>query len=289
VSNQTLTIKEILEKSAAYLRGREFVDSPRLEAEMLLSHILKLERINLYLNFDRPLTEIELNCMREVLKKRSTGYPMAYIIGSRGFYKSDFIVSPATLIPRPETEILVEHAIKLAKEFSKKEVSVCDFGAGTGAIGLSIALELPNARVTLVEKSFEAFQVCEENARRLGVQHSTTILHQEIKQGLIFDEKFDMIVANPPYISTEDKGVEPWVKQYEPAIALFSGSDGLTASRVWIQVASQNIKQGGCIIFEHGADQGLKISKIMHDNGFTEINPIYDLSKTWRYTCGSKK
>jgi release factor glutamine methyltransferase len=288
VDQRPITIKEILQKSAAYLKGREFVDSPRLEAEMLLSHVLKLERVQLYLNFDRPLTETELTSMREILKKRGTGYPMAYIMGVRGFYKSDFLVTPATLIPRPETEILVEYAIKQVKTLPHQDITICDFGAGTGAIGHSLALELPDARITLVEKSFEAFQVCQENAKRLGLQDKTTILNLEIQPGLLFTSKFDLIVANPPYISIGDKNVEPWVKRYEPEMALFSGEDGLSASKVWIQVASQNIKQGGLVIFEHGADQGQKITQIMHDNGFSQMNPIYDLANKWRHTCARK-
>jgi release factor glutamine methyltransferase len=284
-----VTIKDIIEKSTLYLKGREFVDSPRLEAEMLLGHILDLKRIELYLNYDRPLQEGELKKIRLALRKRATGYPMAYILGTKGFYKSDFIVTSETFIPRPETELLVEKAVKLCQAMDQEVIHVCDMGAGTGAIGLSVALEEPRAQLTLIEKSDGAAKVCEQNLKKFDLTHRAKVLKVAITEDLILPKKYDLILANPPYIAFDDQNVEPWVKLYEPEIALFASDGGLYEIKSWIRVASSHIKPGGFIIFEHGDQQGPKVEQIMHDNGFIELNPIMDLSHKWRHTFGKKK
>jgi len=283
-----VTIKEIIEKSASYLKGRDFVDSPRLEAEMLLSHVLDLKRMELYLSYDRPLLESELAKMRSMLKWRAAGYPMAYILGSRGFFKSDFFVTPDTLIPRPETECLVEKAIELAPLFSGEQIQICDFGAGTGAIGLSVALELRNSQVTLIEKCPRACKVARRNVNNLGLQNRAQVINLDVTQDLCLSQAYDIILANPPYISPNDNRVEHWVKAFEPGLALFADNEGLSEIKNWIQAASKNIKQGGFIIFEHGDQQGKIVMKIMNDNGFHGMNAIFDLSKKWRHTVAFK-
>lgn len=287
--SQLVSVKDILEKSTTYLKGREFVDSPRLEAEMLLGHVLKLKRIELYLCHDRPLKEEELATMRSLLKQRSTGYPMAYLLGYRGFYRSDFLVTPDTLIPRPETELLVEHAIEIVRASNKKDWTICDLGSGTGAIGLSVALELPNVRVVLIEKSAQAAEVCQKNALNLGVQDRVEVLNTEIQSTQKLNRVFDMILANPPYIAESDLRVEPWVRKFEPSQALFCKDEGLYCLKDWIAWASFHVSSGGTIIFEHGDLQGPQVSQIMNDNGFGQMNAIYDLSKKWRHTFAIRK
>jgi release factor glutamine methyltransferase len=235
------------------------------------------------------LQELEIEKMRAILKKRATGYPMAYILGSRGFYKSDFVVTPDTLIPRPETELLVEKAVEVCRGMDQDVIEICDLGAGSGAIGLSVALEEPRAQVTLIEKSEAAARVCEQNLERFCLSERVRVHQVAITLELILPKKYDLILSNPPYIAIDDQNVEPWVKLYEPEMALFSTDEGLHEIKVWIRVASAHIKPGGFIIFEHGDRQGPQVEQIMHDNGFIELNPIMDLSQKWRHTVGKKQ
>jgi release factor glutamine methyltransferase len=289
------SIQDIIEKSTQYLKNRSFVDSARLESEMLLSFILGCKRIDLYLQHDRPLTEKELEEMRALLKKRGTGYPMAYLLGVKGFYRSDFKVTPATLIPRPETEILVEKAVEYVQNLSeqdRKNFSICDMGAGCGAIGLSLAQELVSSSVTLVEACPKALAVCEENAFRLGVRERVRLVEERISPEsfsfLKSSEKtlFSMIVGNPPYIDEKDSAVEPWVRQYEPSMALFSEEKGLKDLNLWIRIAKKHVIPGGVMLFEHGHTQGTFVQKIMKEQGCVHTEPLYDLSHHWRHTLG---
>lgn len=278
-------VKDILEKTADHLRGREFVDNPRFEAELLLAHILKLNRIDLYLKFDQPLQDIELSQMRELLKRRASGEPMAYLLGYRGFYKDDFIVTEHTLVPRPETELLVEKAAEIISQMPQDTaLSLCDLGTGSGAIGLSLAAEFEHLNVHLVDVSPEALEVAKKNTTKMGLESRVTVKCCEVGAETQMGQKFNLIVGNPPYIAENDTSVEPWVREYEPAVALFSANGGLHCLQAWAKMATLNLLPGGWLMLEHGYQQGEYLEGVLKELGYKNIQKIYDLSKHWRHT-----
>ena len=279
------TILEIINLSTEFLSKKE-VESPRINAELLLAHVLKCKRLDLYLKFDQPLKEDELNIYREFLKRRGKREPLQYIVGNVEFYGLEFIVNPSVLIPRPETEILVETVI----ENSNKELhlKILDIGTGSGNIAISISKNLINATVWGIDTSDEALKVAEENSINNSVDERTSFAKKNILNGFQFDEKeFDIIVSNPPYISKNDyQNLMPELKNFEPSISLTDDNDGLTFYREISMKAKSILKTGGRIYFEVGKDQYKDVSSILSENNFVNIKVKTDYSNIERVVYG---
>jgi release factor glutamine methyltransferase len=283
-----LTVLDVLNKSTEYLE-KKGIESPRMNAELLLTDILKCKRLELYLMYDRPLTEKELTEYREYLKRRSAFEPAQYIIGTVEFYCLEFNVSPAVLIPRPETEILVETVINSVPK--EDELRVMDIGSGSGNISIAIAVNLPNAQVSGIEISESAIVVAEENLKKYDLNKRVSFLNYDIlnvNKNELSD--FDIIVSNPPYVSKEDYSkVQKEILNYEPNIAVTDFHDGYKFYREIISLTAQVLKPNGKIFLEIAQGQSKKISGFMKDNNFKEISIVQDYQKIDRVIYGVKK
>ena len=283
-----LTVLDVLNKSTDYLE-KKGIESPRMNAELLLADILKCKRLELYLMYDRPLTEKELTEYREYLKRRSTFEPAQYIIGMVEFYGLEFNVSPAVLIPRPETEILVETVINSVNK--EDDLQIMDIGSGSGNISIAIAVNLTNAYVTGIEISKSAIVIAEENLKKYDLNKRVSFLNYDILS-VDRDEltEFDIIVSNPPYVSKEDYGkVQKEILNYEPNIAVTDFYDGYKFYRGIISLSAQILKPNGKIFLEIAQGQSKKISEFMKENNFKEISIVQDYQKIDRVIYGVKK
>jgi release factor glutamine methyltransferase len=227
VAPTTPTLMDVLRLSTTYI-GDHGSSSARLDSELLCAHALGLRRIDLYLQFDRPLDETELASIRELVRRRSKGEPVAYITGTRDFYGRTFSVSPDVLVPRPDTETLVEHAVAYLRARPGAELRVADLGTGSGCIAITLAAEVSGMRVIGTDVSAAALDVARANATALGVD----VAFIECSWADRLDGSFDLIVTNPPYVTTTElAGVERDVRDFEPHGALLGGEDGLDAYR----------------------------------------------------------
>lgn len=274
-----MKLNDVLQKTIQFFKDKNF-DTPRLDAELLIAQALKMPRIQLYVKFDSPLTEAEVNLCREYVKRRAAGEPVAYIIEEKGFYGYNFKVKSGVLIPRPETEMIVDEVLNDFKKNPKSNVRILDLGAGTGCIGLSILKSLPEAELVTVEKSPEAFALVQENIAALDLSLRTKAIHADVLSLNPADlEEFDYIVSNPPYIDINDKQVDANVRKYEPSLALFAEDNGLFALKSWSVKFASNLKPQGLMLFEMGHTQGAALQKHFSDiSKFTEITVLKDLS-----------
>lgn len=279
-----MKIQEVLEKTATFFRSKK-LDSPRLDAELLIAASLGIQRIDLYLKFDQPLKEQELEKCREFVRRRSQGEPVAYILNMKHFYGNEFFVDPRVLIPRPETELLVEMAIEEIKKVPK--ANILDLGSGSGAIGLSLIKRMPEAKATLVDASPGPVEVTKINSEKLQVSERATVV-QCRAQDFISEEKFDLVLANPPYIGRNDINIEGDVKKFEPEAALFAEQEGLSEIISWLPAGLQNCTPGGLVVFEIGWKQGDQVKKLFESAGLSEVALHKDLSGLDRFVSGRK-
>lgn len=256
------TIASILTWTRQYFSDKG-VDNPRLDAEVLLSHILGKDRMYLYVHFDQPLEKQELAAYREMVKKRAMRIPVAYIIGYKEFMGISFTVSPAVLIPRPDTEILVEKVLEIASS----NVSILDIGTGSGAIIISLLAKLPEACGLGIDISPEALAVARQNAVKQGVIDRLQLIHSDLFEN-IAGQTFDFIVSNPPYIPDPELADLQLEVKREPHVALFGGPDGLDFYRQIICLAGQFLRSGGKLIFEVGIKQAQQVAAIGEKNGY---------------------
>lgn len=257
-------------------------DSPRSDAEILLAHVLECPRSYLLAWPERKLTSRQWTAFKALVERRACGEPVAYLLGVRGFFGLDLAVSPAVLIPRPETELLVEAALERLPVVGG--CTVADLGTGSGAIALAIALARPNAQIVAVDASQEALAVASVNADRLGCSNVSFSLANWC-QGL-GAARFDMIVSNPPYIREDDPHLKQGDLRFEPIMALASGPDGLDAIRTITTCAPAHLLPGGWLLFEHGYDQAEAVAGLMRDAGFVKVESLKDLQGHNRVTLG---
>lgn len=267
------TIGGILQWTKQYFSGKG-VDNPRLDAEVLLSHILQKDRLYLYVHFDQPLSSAELSAYRDCVRRRAAREPVAYITGEKEFFGRPFAVSASVLIPRPETELLVETAIQRLQTISSPRV--LDLGTGSGAIAVSVLAELANASGVAIDISSEALTVAASNAKRHHIADRLEIKRGDFWQP-VAGMLFDAILSNPPYIPTHDiAGLAPEVLM-EPSLALNGGQDGLNYYRRLLQHGCAYLAPGGFMAFEIGVNQAKAICRLAEQSPLTihEIKSDY--------------
>jgi len=261
------TIKELLTVAADYL-GEKHIDSPRLAAEVLLAHVLGMKRIDLYLDFERPLTSAEVSRYRELIRRRVAREPLQYIIGRQEFWSLDFTVNPHVLIPRPETELLVEQVIEHCKQrigAGEKQITVLDLCTGCGAVAISIAKEVPQARLWATDLSPEAISIARANAQKHGVLEKIEFLEGDLFEP-VRDKKdhFHIIVANPPYVAEEDyEKLPPEVREYEPRMSLDGGPDGMVLIERILRNAPDFLTSAGVVMIEMDPMQVVKAKDLV--------------------------
>ena len=267
------TIVEIIKKSEQFLRNRG-ISSPRLDTELLIGDALNLDRLQLYMKFDLPLTELELSHIRERIKRRAQREPIAYILGHKEFYANRFTVLPGVLCPRPDTETLIEVALKHIPQ--DETFYIADVGSGSGCIGLSLALERPKVNLYAIDISPIALQCTQKNVEDLSLTNRVAVLKGHYLDPIPPHRPINMIVSNPPYIPSEDiDALAPEVSKHEPKIALDGGKDGLACYRALaVQSASRAI---GVVIVEIGYDQAPAVRDIFEKRGYT-VSCFQDLS-----------
>lgn len=263
-TDETWTTLKVLTWTAGYL-AEKGVENARREAEWLLCEVTGLDRVGLYLDFDKPLNDTELAACRTLVARRARREPLQHILGSQEFDGLLFEVSPAVLIPRHDTETLLELSLLQAPHAR----TILDIGTGSGCIAIALAKRLPAARVTAVDLSADALAVARRNAEAHGVAI-------EFLQGSFFEPLagrcFELIVSNPPYITTADlAGLQPEVRDHEPRLALDGGPDGLAAYRSIIAQATEYLLPGGRLLFEVGAGQAADVGALLAQAGFADI------------------
>ena len=272
------TTRSLLAEAADALAG----SSGRREAELLLAHVLRRSRAWLYAHADDAHADEIGQRFRALVARRAKGEPVAYLTGHRQFWSLDLAVTPDVLIPRPETELLVELALeRLVRE---EETHVADLGTGSGAVALAIAHELPSARVLATDVSAAALTVAGANGEALGLRNV------EFARGDWFAavgaRTFDLVVANPPYVADDDPHLAQGDVRFEPRTALAAGADGLDAIRAIVQAAPEHIEYGGSLLIEHGYEQGAAVRALLESSGFIEVFTALDLEQRERVSGG---
>jgi release factor glutamine methyltransferase len=278
---ETVPLLEVLRGTERYLADRG-VENPRLNAEHLLAHALGLKRMELYLQFDRPLTESERAPLRDLVKRRGTREPLQHVLGTAEFHGRTFACDKRALVPRPETEQLVELALEIAKD--KPAATILDIGTGSGVIVLTIALELPSATLHATDLSPDALALAAENAARHAltdriVFHQADLLPPD-------GTRFDLIIANLPYIPAEEiASLSPEVR-HDPASALDGGADGLDLIRRLIETAPDRLAPGGALLLEIGLGQADAVNTLLSARKFRDISVRPDYQNIPRFAVG---
>jgi len=273
------TALEILNATIPFFKKRSILN-PRLNAERLLAHILKVDRIGIYLQFERILSNVEIKNFRQLVQRRANGEPLQYILGETEFMGLPFYVEPAVLIPRPETEILVNEALALQPEFTQKPAIIWDIGTGSGCIAVSLAHYWPACQIIASDISDEAIAIAEKNCKLNQVDDRVRLIkHDILKNEPANFERIDIIVSNPPYISNEElKTLDTEIIRYEPHIALTDFADGLLFYEALLRIDFSKIS---CryILFEMSGTQTERIMSIVSSQNLNEVTIIKDLNE----------
>ena len=300
------TVGRILQWTTEYLR-RHGSESPRLEAEILLAHARQCPRIRLYAEFDQPVSDAERAVMRELVRRRAAAEPVAYLVGHREFFSLDFEVTPAVLIPRPETETLVMAALDALRDVSNP--NILDLCTGSGCVAIALAVQRPDARVVATDLSAEALEVARRNAEKHGVSDRVRFLHGDLFDALRnatlrtnegpgqeeadawrpWLDAFDAIVANPPYVASDEiERLPPDVRLHEPHTALLAGPDGLDVIRRIVAEGLRFLKPGGWLIVEIDPPQDASVTKLMRLSGFVDVRTLPDTARRPRVVAGRR-
>ena len=261
-----MTVLDLIQRSTAYLTQKG-VDSPRLQSELLLAHALHIPRLHLYLNFDRHLDSVELEAMRALVKRRGRREPLQHILGTTSFCGLELGVTRDVLVPRPETELLAEHAWQFLRSppaAGDSSRRILDFGTGSGCLAIAIAVKCPGARVVALDISRAALSVAQANATRHQVADRLQFIAGNGLEALAPAPGFDLVVSNPPYIPrTQIESLMPEVRDFDPRIALDGGSDGLEFYRRLAAQSGPLLRPGGRLMLELGDDQSAAVAEIL--------------------------
>ncbi len=275
-----ITVLEVVQKTTEFLAGKG-VESARLNAELLIGHALGLKRMQLYLQFERVLLETELEKIRPLVKRRSQREPLQYIIGDTEWSGVKLKVDKRALIPRPETELLVEFVVA---RLAEPPARILDLGTGSGAIALALAKRYENVAVTAVDASDDALALAAENGKALGLADRVNFLKSNWYEALKADEPYDLIVSNPPYLTADETAAaEPEVRVHEPVSALTAADAGLADLRVIIAGARRYLKPGGLLALETGIAQHAELARLLTEAGFTGVESLRDLTERDRF------
>jgi len=276
---KTWRIIDVINWGVEYFGSKGF-DNPRLEIEIFLQYILNCEKINLYIDFEKEFSHSNLKKLKDVIKRRTKKEPIQYIIGEASFYGRDFKVNKNVLIPRPETEIIINVSIEFLS--TKKNPFIVDVGTGSGCIGITLAKEFPSAQVIAIDYSESILDIARENSKSVGAKNIEFIKFDFLKEN--FNYLADLVVSNPPYISCKEmSSLMVDVKEYEPHIALSDKMDGLEFYRVFSNKLNNIIKDEGSLIVEVGnGDHPLKVKRLFEESGHDKVEMIKDYNKDIR-------
>ena len=285
MSGESWTIRRILVWTAQHFE-KKGVDSPRLTAEVLLAHVLSTTRVRLYVDLERPLSADELGAYKALITRRLSGEPTQYLTGVREFYNRPFKVDARALIPRPETELLVEGALRgLPKDAPARVLDVC---TGTGCVAISIAAERPRAEVLATELSPDTAALARENVAALKVEGRVTVLEGDLFAPVPPGSVFDVVVSNPPYVAAgEIAGLSAEVRR-EPRLALDGGPDGLDVVRRVVKGARALLRPGGLLAMEIGETQGPAVERLLREAGYADARVEKDLERRDRLAFGTQ-
>jgi release factor glutamine methyltransferase len=280
--SESWTLLKLLRWMAGYFSDKG-IDNPRLDAEVLLAHQFGLDRVGLYLNYDRPLTALELDTIRPLVQRRGRREPLQYLLGSTEFWSLPFEVTAAVLVPRADTEVLVEEALKRCDT----DGTLLDIGTGSGAILISLLKELPGWQGVGMDISPAALQVAQRNLDAHQLAERGQLLEGDLAE--LPQRRFELIVSNPPYIPTAQwDELMPEVRDYEPALALLGGADGLDCYRKLIAQVDACLNPGGWLLVEIGADQGDAVTALFTASGLTEVFLRHDYGGNPRVVGGQR-
>ncbi len=277
------TVLEVLQSTTAYFKKRS-IDNPRLNAELLLAHIIRRKRIELYLEFERALDENELAPLRELVRRRAEGEPLQHLLGTVEFCGLTFLCDKRALVPRPETEELVElveSKIENQCRSGSDKSKIVDVGTGSGVIALSLAKKFPEAHIFAVDVSEDALSLAQENAARLGLTNRVQFRKNDLLENL--DERFDLIVANLPYIAMQDRHTLSKEVLRDPEVALFAGESGQELIRKLIEQAQVHLMPSGLLALEIGIGQAGSLSEFLAEKNYRDIESKSDYSGTTRF------
>ena len=273
------TIADAVQWATQSLEGGE---SPAVDARVLVCHVMDCQQSYLYTWPEKLLSDAQFSALAELVEKRQQGYPVAYLVGKRGFWELELNCNPSTLIPRPETELLVETALALPLA---ETANVCDLGTGTGAIALALASEQPGWTVTGVDRIPQAIELAKSNAALNGLA-GLNWLESHWFSALHPDQHFDLIVTNPPYVESTSPYLHEGDVRFEPHSALTAGEDGLDDIRLIIAQSPAYLSNGGWLLIEHGYTQHQAINALLREHGFTQCRGVKDLNGLDRITMG---
>ena len=280
-----MNIDNVIKKACQKLKNNQ-ISSALLDSELLLSKVIKKDRKFILLNLDKELSQNEQDRFEKLIVKRSKGKPLAYLTGTKSFWKHDFKVSEKVLIPRPDTEIIIEQVLKIYK--NKDYINFLEIGVGSGCIALSILKEKKSFLGTGIDLSQDCIEISRYNAKKLGVRNRIKLFKSDV-DNLIF-RKYDLIISNPPYIKKFDLNkLNREVINYEPKLALDGGLEGLSVIRKVIKKSSELIKTHGKLILEIGHDQKEIVKKMLNQNNFYVNETLKDLAKNDRCIISTKK
>jgi release factor glutamine methyltransferase len=271
-----MTVLDVLQSTTAYFKKRA-IESPRLNAEHLLAHTLGCKRIELYLQFERDLGENELVPLRELVRRRGQGEPLQHLLGTVEFCGNAFLCDKRALVPRPETEQLVE---LLKSEIKDQKSEILDVGTGSGVIALSLAMYFPETKIIATDVSDDALAMARENAARFGIDRVEFVKSDLLEK---IEGEFDLIVANLPYIANTERGSLPREVLHDPEIALFAGEKGDELMRALIQAAPNHLRANGLFALEIGGNQSEVLSTVLSDKNYHDISPKKDYAGVTRF------
>ena len=293
MGSKTWTIKDLLKVTTEYLKGKG-IENPRLDAEVLLAHQLKGDRVSLYLNLDQPLTKEEISGYRTSVRRRVQREPLQYITGVQEFWSLEFIVGPQALIPRPESEMLVEHAIGLLKATGEERghaPAILDVGTGCGTLAVSLACEMEHATIRATDISSTALELARLNAEKHGVADRVAFLEGDLLKPIEnLGLEFDVILSNPPYVASEEyEALPPEIRDYAPRLALEGGQGGMYYVERIITETPDYLIPGGWLLIEMAPNQTEESLKLVEQTGaYCEVSRKKDYAQHYRIVAAQK-